>query len=209
MAQSSEKRNLLDKFMKKDGENLCFHNLRDFRIIQDFESFVKSGKCNSIEILGPINLDVLEKILEILLGVTDMIKVLRMEIWLNRCNRIIDLLKGVLGCHGRLLVDVTLRCSLGADSMAQLLDAIPPGVVALDIAENLLENSLFVKPLINLIRKGNLQYLKLSNCSIKSHVRDDIVKQLLAIQRAFALKTIEGRHSAKSEESLSDEQRIR
>ncbi|CDR96586.1 hypothetical protein, conserved [Babesia bigemina] len=190
----------LQRMFRGDNATLSLSYVKDKKSVEGLADFLRGGAVRIVNIIDPAHHTIFVHILQELALVSNKLEVLHIDLWSNGDPELIDLITRVLMAHSESLLELSLRCRFGSKFVAQLLPAITAHVEVLDLSENILSDSVFMQPLMDLIKCSDIRVLKLSNCSIRNQVLDQLVARLTTNVCPISLDAIEGIDLASCEE---------
>ncbi|EDO07865.1 Zinc finger C3HC4 type (RING finger) family protein [Babesia bovis T2Bo] len=182
----------LKKLYRRDNSALSLCYIRDDKIVDSLADFIIVNNVKSLYLNAPSNPNVFTKVLQQLAKVKNKFEILHFDLWSNSSAELVNLLSRALNAHSETLLELTLKCRFNSSFLATLFPKMPTNIEILDISENLLSDTLFLRPLIDYAKCSELRILKLANCCTRTRIVNDFAKALLKVTTPLALEYIEG-----------------
>ncbi|EKX74129.1 conserved hypothetical protein [Theileria equi strain WA] len=182
----------LKKMFRSSDGTLTLRYIKDLKALVGLEQLLKSGKCKSISLLEPDHPSVLKYILSLLSMSENVLHGLHLDLWLSDYDNILELFQTAMKAHENTLIELTLKCRFPCSFIVQILKILPKNIQYLDLSENTHLDFTILNPLVSFIENSELKMLRLTNTTIKPHVRDEFIKMLYKIQTPFSLSSLEG-----------------
>ncbi|GIX61781.1 zinc C3HC4 type protein [Babesia caballi] len=182
----------LKKMFRSDSNTLSLCYVKDVKAVMGIASFMNSHEVKIINIVDPAHTSILTHVLGEIALVRNQLEVLNIDLWSSGDPDLIELMGRAFSAHKDSLLEISLKCRVGAKFVADLLPLVPSNIEVLDLSENILSDPVFLQPLMDFVKCSEIRVLKLFNCSVRSHVLDELVSILIANRTPLSLDAIEG-----------------
>lgn len=182
----------LQKMLRGDTSTLNLRYIKDRKSIEGLADFINRDSVKVLTFVEPAHASIFTYLLEELGKVRDRIEVLHLDLWSNGAPELIELLGKAFRANAGSLLEISLRCRLGAKFIAELLPYMPNNLEVLDLSENILSDKVFLEPLMDFIRCSELHVLKLANCAIRSETLEELASRLNSNHSPISLEALEG-----------------
>ncbi|KAK2196918.1 bifunctional Leucine-rich repeat domain superfamily/Zinc finger [Babesia duncani] len=182
----------LDRMFRQETGVLELSYINDVKVLFGLASFIKSGSCTEIRLESPNNLRIVNFVLNEIAQGQDTLQRIHFDLWSSETIESVDLFNDAIAAHANSLKEISLWCRFSCEFVSRLIPCFPKTLESLDLSENILSGDSFLDPLITFIEQSELVFLRLANCSMKLHQKNEFVKRLLFTTCPIALEAIEG-----------------